>query len=1050
MPDLEVFISHASEDKAIARGIAELLKDSDCKVWLDEFELALGDHLRESIDRALSRSRFGVVILSPAYFNKTWTKRELAALLSAEEAQGKVILPVRHQVDTHAVREFSPILAGRISVATDDGLDKVVAEIKRVLERERGAGKISQPDPQPQDNPGTRAAPKSGARPQLLGVNPALSPYVGPQPFAELVAHRFYGRDEEIRALLSSLETSRTVLLYSRSGAGKSSLLNALSARELRDRGFDVLSARVGGALPPELAGASVQNIFTFATVCSLSGAHATAPQGQWRMVDYLRSIYRRGGGGRVLILDQFEEFFIRPCQSRERAEFFCELIDALAADDALRILFAARQEYLADIEDMARLLPPEMKMHRFHLKPLDTRGALEAIVKPAAPYAEFAPGVAQEIVEQLSMLPMASTIDNSVVYVPGEFVETVQLQIVCNSLWKDLPHGVTCIHKAHVERATHGTAFREFVANALKYFYEDTLNKVAKRGYSKELIQLGCRKFITDAATRTQVRRSRGSKNDFRAGRLPQWVLEELVGEHLLHAEQRGGEVWYELSHDRLAEPVSRQMNPKLNSLLFATDLLERVLDELRQRSGFLQGYFEEHRDILHECRIFHEQAGLFADESELVFRASLRAGKSAAQWSQRLQEDFPDVHANVLRDALTCPEAGVRRNAAVLLGKPHGLPPKDEFLPSLVALILDDQDDGVRRQAARSLAEVDRPELYGSLFSGLAKPEAESRALEALALIRIVVDNEVPASVFEESSTRSPFLIRRRIRGQAWRLRLRAEPVTPFWLAICAAFFAALSAAAYKWLPSTWNWAFVQPLAGAAPGVFHGIMAGPIWAGCIVFGITLHRVAFERKLAKRSTLRPIGAIVAGALAGLVSSVFIVLMIVGVYEPRSLYDMAWLSSPAYARFTPQFMRDLFITTRCGWVHLITGTGAGIGIALTVNSLRAATRWRTYIRQQAQAEKAPRLGEIIRTLLRLELRHAWPIPVCILIGAICAFLVTVLPHSSSPKANSLSLVEGLFGDCSTQALGAYFAVAGMGLAQILLRRATGPQTGAGR
>ena len=74
----DVFISHASEDKeAIATPLAEALQEEGLRVWYDDFSLRLGDSLRESIDRGLARSRFGVVILSGYFFGKHWPQQEL-------------------------------------------------------------------------------------------------------------------------------------------------------------------------------------------------------------------------------------------------------------------------------------------------------------------------------------------------------------------------------------------------------------------------------------------------------------------------------------------------------------------------------------------------------------------------------------------------------------------------------------------------------------------------------------------------------------------------------------------------------------------------------------------------------------------------------------------------------------------------------------------------------------------------------------------------------------------------------------------------------------
>jgi hypothetical protein len=130
----DVFISHASEDKiTVARPLTDALKKTGVRVWLDEHELKIGDSLSEKIDEGLSESRFGVVILSPAFLEKHWTKKELAGLRAREEEGVKVILPIWHNVDKPMITQFSPILADALAVSTDRGLDQVASEIVRVV-----------------------------------------------------------------------------------------------------------------------------------------------------------------------------------------------------------------------------------------------------------------------------------------------------------------------------------------------------------------------------------------------------------------------------------------------------------------------------------------------------------------------------------------------------------------------------------------------------------------------------------------------------------------------------------------------------------------------------------------------------------------------------------------------------------------------------------------------------------------------------------------------------------------------------------------------------
>jgi hypothetical protein len=128
----DVFISYASEDKAVAKHLAEALQREGLKVWFDQFELSLGDSLRRKIDDGLLQSKFGVVILSPHFFEKEWPRRELDGL-TALESPRKVVLPVWHQVGFDEIRRFSPMLADRCAVSTSKGGDAVVAEVLKVV-----------------------------------------------------------------------------------------------------------------------------------------------------------------------------------------------------------------------------------------------------------------------------------------------------------------------------------------------------------------------------------------------------------------------------------------------------------------------------------------------------------------------------------------------------------------------------------------------------------------------------------------------------------------------------------------------------------------------------------------------------------------------------------------------------------------------------------------------------------------------------------------------------------------------------------------------------
>ena len=112
----DVFISHTSEDKdEVVRPLATALRDAGLSVWYDEFELRIGDSLRRKIDKGLASSRFGVVVLSRAFFGRGWPEYELDGLVTRTVSGEQLPLPVWHDVTKREVMNYSPSLADRVA-----------------------------------------------------------------------------------------------------------------------------------------------------------------------------------------------------------------------------------------------------------------------------------------------------------------------------------------------------------------------------------------------------------------------------------------------------------------------------------------------------------------------------------------------------------------------------------------------------------------------------------------------------------------------------------------------------------------------------------------------------------------------------------------------------------------------------------------------------------------------------------------------------------------------------------------------------------------------
>ena len=129
--EYDVFISHAWEDKeSFADEFVEELRKRNLCVWYDTSQIKWGDSMRAKIDEGLRKSKFGVVILSPNYIRegKYWTKAELDGLFQLESINGKMLLPVWHNLTKKEVMDYSPIIAGKLAMNTASMTPAEIAE----------------------------------------------------------------------------------------------------------------------------------------------------------------------------------------------------------------------------------------------------------------------------------------------------------------------------------------------------------------------------------------------------------------------------------------------------------------------------------------------------------------------------------------------------------------------------------------------------------------------------------------------------------------------------------------------------------------------------------------------------------------------------------------------------------------------------------------------------------------------------------------------------------------------------------------------------------
>src|SRR5262245_62112146 len=194
-------------------------------------------------------------------------------------------------------------------------------------------------------------------------------------------------------------------LLYSMSGAVKTSLINARLIPDLRAEGCHVLPvARVKGPVVG-IRVDEIPNIYVFhALGCwqETPGPRIPEELKDRTIRDALTDRARLADDEDALLVavfDQFEELFVfYPDRWKDRRGFFEQLSEATASLSNLRVLLAMREDYLASLDPYARLVPEDLRS-RSRLERLRGAAALDAIVKPLEGTGKrFAPGVAEKL----------------------------------------------------------------------------------------------------------------------------------------------------------------------------------------------------------------------------------------------------------------------------------------------------------------------------------------------------------------------------------------------------------------------------------------------------------------------------------------------------------------------------------------------------------------------------------------------------------------------------------------------------------------------------
>src|SRR5947209_4953331 len=88
----EIFISHSSRDKPAALQLATTLNYCATDVWLDDWELQVGQSLTDEIAKAMDEARYVAILIIENYNQTVWTKAEYKKALAREQKEQRTVM----------------------------------------------------------------------------------------------------------------------------------------------------------------------------------------------------------------------------------------------------------------------------------------------------------------------------------------------------------------------------------------------------------------------------------------------------------------------------------------------------------------------------------------------------------------------------------------------------------------------------------------------------------------------------------------------------------------------------------------------------------------------------------------------------------------------------------------------------------------------------------------------------------------------------------------------------------------------------------------------
>ncbi len=336
----------------------------------------------------------------------------------------------------------------------------------------------------------------------------------------------FYGRETEIKEIYKKFYSADILLVYGKSGTGKSSVINCGLISEIPSSDLFPINIRTG-----KMPYANLIDIL-----------QKISKKNDTNAVTLLEKIYHEKFKPIALIFDQFEEIFILADET-ERKKFINEV--KKISDSALNVnfIFIIREEYYANLTEFEALLP-NIYSNRIRIEPMNKNKIKEIITQPCK---VCNVGIDNELPDNVIELVSKN----------GVNIELTWLQIIMDKLYKKATERNQ--QKPHIKLEDFKNLGK--IDDVLTNFLDEQLENIKDTEAGENVLKC----FVSDDGTKRPLKIQEINeilKNTNK--QLPQDKIKNIVKYFtdvriLTDKDEKG---YYELRHDSLASRIYEKMS--------------------------------------------------------------------------------------------------------------------------------------------------------------------------------------------------------------------------------------------------------------------------------------------------------------------------------------------------------------------------------------------------------------------------------------------------------------------------------------------------------